>query len=591
MTSSMSASGSGTGSTMGPSTPAFQRELETSAWAATTKAALGIVKDSIDQAFILNNPRYNFGYLGGFGYRSTAGNPLLDHPLESLRLYQSGPPSSANFWQAIYDELLNHLPPELKTELKNTLSRPIGERDAAFVILNEILSKTAYILASLNILSQPVDSASLEAARTTLNLILPYTSLQATVLSGSEFGALVQEWVTEWGANELNADVFMHTLIDMQTSLRELRDIQETIKNRERDKLELEADERKIAEKAADRLRSLEHYLEQNIQDDKLSSLQAMIKTSALVADALSLPRTESATLFMGLSIASIGLDTSESSSGLVSPTFAAMIDSSVNSLLPEGNAASKQLLSLLMTFGSLATVGIATALNAPFEITPSSSYSFALGDFLGVGAGSFLFGVEPQGWLTSLLGISLITCLGWLAHLNDDSPEKQIAPIQAFAFSTTLQMIASSGFFNAFCKEALATCGANEKMQMTGSEALAQALHLILLLAGTRGSRQAPEELVEEIEKYLAEGVSSAEALAADEEVSIRLKQALTALEEKDYNNFLVALNDLLERAGSSSTALLKEIDQLRSTAKEILNCLSSHEDAQPITSIVQLA
>jgi hypothetical protein len=172
----MTSVGTGVGGNVGGNAIPLQRELEATAWTEINKAALGM-RDSIEQAFTQLNPRYSTGYLGGFGYKTTAENPLLDHPLESMRSSESFNKYTDNNWQAAYDDLVNQLPTDLRARFNRETNKPFEQRNPSFAALDNLLQLTAKFLTQASIQSKPIEASSLEEARTTLNLLLPFAAL------------------------------------------------------------------------------------------------------------------------------------------------------------------------------------------------------------------------------------------------------------------------------------------------------------------------------------------------------------------------------------------------------------------------------
>src|ERR1700722_16446566 len=135
------------GSPGGPPTTTHL-ELEQSAASLGAKIALGMLQEgsSIVQSFTEVNPRYISGYMGGFGYRSAAGNPLLDHPLEATISSVNLTPQSTTEWEDTYEELSQQLPPDIANALAAQMQLPPSERHPDFIALNEVMVLAATVL-------------------------------------------------------------------------------------------------------------------------------------------------------------------------------------------------------------------------------------------------------------------------------------------------------------------------------------------------------------------------------------------------------------------------------------------------------------
>ena len=173
--------GSGVGGNPGsPQTP-MQRELEATAWTEVNKLAPGINFDSLDTVMTEISPRYVFGYLGAFGYRSSPGQPLLDHPLESVRAEQpSRVPVGANLQEA-YNGLFQSLPDDLQGSLTAQKQPPPEEQSSTLTALDSTLSLMANFIVHLHNAAETAAPGTVQAEQELLNFLFPYRRLKRRI--------------------------------------------------------------------------------------------------------------------------------------------------------------------------------------------------------------------------------------------------------------------------------------------------------------------------------------------------------------------------------------------------------------------------
>lgn len=520
----------------GPSIP-LQRDLEVTAWTEINKAALGIVYDSIEKVFSEISPRYQFGYLGGFGYRSTASNPLLDHPLESANLTPSFARASNQGWQTVYENLVNQLPSDLLARFTLELNKPFDQRSPSFAALDNILQLTAQFLAQTQNLAQPTDPNSLEAARTTLNLLLPFAALKGVLANSNETVLAAQNFLMSQGANFPNFDGFNYVINQLQAPLTLMARVNDSLNNTIDGQLSPQA--KAAAEKAAVMLATLGSQLENITLGTDLQMMLPTIHSLEMIATALSLQNTQTAPLFMALSMASNALFTSDSPAGIMGPSYEALV-SSLNTgllaaLLPPGSKGGNELFALLTTTSLTVLTGLAS---------------------LAVDPG---LGIYPQ------------------TDLQTSDAAK------FFAFETFLQLAVNTGFVETFYHEAVAISGGNTQAQDLGSSSLAQLAHLLMILSGSMEGDISPFRLIEDQAHYLNQGITSASTIEQTGESSgtastaIALQLAALALESRDYEGFLNAFNNTLENLGTSQTQLENDITNINQTAQMTVELAST--------------
>lgn len=392
----MSLSGSGIGGNIGGSQTPLQREIETTAWTEVNKAALGIVRDSIQQIFTDANPRYNFGYLGGFGYRSSSEQPLLDHPLESVRMLASFQKLLDEGWKGEYQELFNQLPEDLQERFLYQMTLPPEERNSAYVVLDQVLTVVAKTLHHISL--QPQTPIGPVVDRTLLNILLPFAFLKSSIDHADEIGVATQKFIEMQGPNYRDFDTFSHMLTQLESALDLLERINNTLGHTPDG--ELSAESKADAAKVAAFLDNLGSKLEQMVQGNDLQLLSATFSALKMAANSMALPHTGSAPLFFSLYLSTIGLEGAENQTGLLGPTFSSLVKAIGSGLsdTPSTNESSSQLLfekSLIATLSvaiGLASIVAENGIGTPATRDPDQlqeTNSLALATALNIVMGS----------------------------------------------------------------------------------------------------------------------------------------------------------------------------------------------------------
>ncbi|HEV8051063.1 MAG TPA: hypothetical protein VGP47_01105 [Parachlamydiaceae bacterium] len=529
----------------------MQRELETTAWTEINKAALGIVADSIEKSFVEMNPRYSTGHLGGFGYKTTAGMPWLPHPLEAQRQSELSPlKSNDEEKQQVYRDIVSLLSPDLQARFAYEMNKPFEQRNLSFVALDNVLQAAAAFISGAGHLSQAAPAGSIEEARTTLNLLLPFAALKGALANGLELMGSAQTFLAEQGANYPSYDGFNNTLGQMQRALTLLAIVNESLGSTTEGQLDPKA--MAAAGKAAQLLAILGSQLERVSLGPDLKFLLANVAAMEIIATALSLPNTNASSLFIALAIASIGLSTSDNTGGMLGSGYATLADSFTQTILaglmPQNNKAGNELLSYMVPLSLAVFTGLAS-------IAAES------------GLGPFPPG-EPQ----------------------------DIDAARSFAFEIALQLAVSSGIIQTFYEEAIAASGGSPQAQDLGSSALAMLAHLFIIQSASNENKSRNARLVENEARSIKEGIISAEEIerAAESDrtvnTAIALKLASLALESKDFKGFLEAFGSYLESMGSSQSALDGDIAKVGGISLLIAAVIGQGNPDKQLTSIINI-
>lgn len=546
----MTSIGTGSGGNPGGPLIPLQRDIEATAWTEVNKAALGIVPDSIEKTFTDLNPRYTFGYLGGFGYRSTAGRPLLDHPLESLRYTQPSLVQDSNAWHTSYDSLVNQLPPDLLARFLKDRNLPFDQRNLSFVALDNILTTASKVLTRADQLGQSDHLSALETARTTQNILLPFAALKGAISTGHEALSEAQNFLLTQGANYRYFDGFRQTISQANTALTMLEQVNGSLSDTANGQLNPLAIQN--AAKASVLLGKISSQLEQISLGDDLQLLLPSMKALETIASSLALPNTLTAPLFLASAWSSLGIFSSDSSLRPVGPQLEILINSLsaglIAGIMPPSNKAGNELLSLMV--------------------------SLSLASFI------------------SLAGLAVDSGLGLYPPRSDQ--DLNIAKF--FAFESTLPLLVNSGILEAFYKEIIAVSGGDAEAQRLGGSTLANAAYLLIMLSGALAANQSATRLIENESRSLQEGIASVKEIEQkarvehDASVAHAIQLLTIAMESRDYKGFEDAFNSILENIGVSPASLSTDLATIQDLGKTVVGASEDKILDPNMTTIIHL-
>jgi hypothetical protein len=527
--SSIGGSGVG-GNTGGPLVPT-QRDIETTAWTQVNKQALGIVPDSIEKSFHDLSPRYTFGYLGGFGYRSTAGNPLLDHPLESIRYTRPSPAEVSDGWRTSYEHLTQQLPPEIAARLLKERNLPFENRNLSFVALDNVLVSASKVLTQAQSLGGSQELGALEEMRTTLNIMLPFAALKGSISTGSEVLTEAHQFLSDQGPNYRYFDGFNNLSSQLNKAIGLMQRVDGSLGETVNGQLPLSA--MQDAAKAATVLGSISSQLEKISLGDDLQMLLPTVRAMESVATSLALPNTTSAPLFLALSWGSLGLFHSDSPLGTLGIPFETLMNAisqgTVAGIMPANNKAGNELLTMMLTLSATTWIGLASlAVDTGLGLYPSKS-------------------------------------------------AQEVEAARFFAFETALHFVTNSNILETFYKEAIAISGGNPEAQNEGSVLLAQFSHLTIMLAGALAGKQSALRLIENEADALQQGAQVAENIEARREseqttdAAISIKLLSLALQSHDYEGFSDAYGNFLNGLGVSQEDLNKDLTLISKAGQNV--------------------
>lgn len=545
----MTTTGSGVGGTVGGPQIPLQEDLAKTAWTDVNKAALGIVYDSIEMAFTQMNPRYTTGYLGGFGYRASSENPILDHPLESLRADVAFDEPGDTSWEQTYDDMVDSLPDDLKQIYQNEAALPLTQRSSSFLAIDSAMRGAAQLITQLNTIPETFSADSLQAARVALNQLLPFAALKGSLVNTGEIMLAVQTFLIQQGSNYTNFDGYINTMRQIDAALLLLEFVNGSLSNTTDGQLTNEA--AAAAERAAVLLSGLSEQLSAIPLGSDLQILSTAVNTLLIVALSMSLPDTNSSPLFFSLSAALMGAYTSDSALGEIGPGVASLIAA--------------------LSGGALSSDGINASVGgaAFLEALIATIFLYAIGlSSLAVdnGIGQYAFGA------------------------NEDTDS-----IRLLAYRAAVQMLLASGVATSFFEETAALSGADEESQQQIAAALVLYTLILADNAVATGTGVPIDSLTEWQRTVIDHGITAALALSeGNDETSNAVRTALQtasiALSENDSNSFNSAMNDVFEALGITSEQLQNDLTTITNAADTTANALRSPNLDTQITGIVNV-
>ncbi len=299
----MSSSGSGIGGSIGGPTQPSPREIETSAWTTVNKAALSLVKDTLE---------IPFSQLGGniWQYEADSNRPSLKS-LSHNRTSHPDDDTLDDTWKIFFKQLVAKLDPPIKEGLTIDRHQPSPLRDTLYVSLEKMLTSVAKGLAWLRKRQVAFSSHSPQGERFQENRELPFAILQAVIEQNVTILSSLASFLKFRGANYTHYDDLSHFLNELRllnTSLSQLATFSLQMQNLQQ-KIELN--------RIASQLHLLEQQLHQTYHGHEMQILYPLIQNMSAIASALStIPCSPS--LFLGLKMASLAIFKSDSQLGLI---------------------------------------------------------------------------------------------------------------------------------------------------------------------------------------------------------------------------------------------------------------------------------
>lgn len=558
-------------------------QLDTSAWALFNRAAMGISMDPISQSFTQVNPRYVPGYLGGFGYKSTASHPLLDHPLEmGILSKDSKSGGSKASWLAMYDLFLEFLNPELRKAMQETMQKPVSERDDGLVALNRSLIWGAQVFTQVG------DTAEIpEPAKVLLTALT-----QNCISLGSNVGQQLQEYITELGPGYTDFDPIVNALNQMYIVMTELNGVMASL-----DTGKLTEEDKAKAAHVSDEFKRIAAQLSVAGITKNFQMLHSVLSSLSVFTGALALPFPGSAPLYVTLSIGAIGSETS----ALINPSWVSVVNAVTSGIssavIPNANSASKNFLSLLTAYAATLAIGLA----AQGEAVQSRYQTKAMSVIDPLLLATMMTGYSQMDFMSLLFaGTAFLTCIGLipLMNVNDsgDLSTRELSEIERaniesahfLTLATTSRLFSQSRLVDIFFEEAVAVCGGDDQAQALASPILTQLIGVLVVLAGTRHNKfYAAAEILKYSAKDLQIGVDALRHIvdkiqpgSSSQAITIAVKQLQADLGAMDYQAFIDTLLELLKNSGQSPEILRGDIERIVSIASMIRRTIQNNYD-----------
>ncbi len=307
----------------GSPVPPQIRETETSAFNENMKDLLGMLPFGSSEII-------SWAELGKdevFQYKTESGRPML-HPLLFLRTAPDMDSVDDEVWQPIYDDLLDHLPPEIKEWLEAELQLPFADRDLDSVALNHVLTFTAKAIGWLTVVNQPIEPNSPAATYQAISTVLPYVAMQS-MINQTEFALeTASAWLEDVGANHIHFDFYSSSLSDISDSIIELMAL-----HREVEQNLIREDVKFRFVETANRLHELAAHFNSHAVGNELHILGAQLDALATVSAALALSNG-TPSLLIGTSIALIGLNNHASELNLFGEAYNTVLDAILGGVL-----------------------------------------------------------------------------------------------------------------------------------------------------------------------------------------------------------------------------------------------------------------
>lgn len=208
----MPVTGSGLGDEIGSPQQMGPRELEATAAVVVNRAALAIVKDSIE---------ISFTQFGGnlWNYMASSSQPTLSHPLETLRTSSASKPAEDTSWKEFFDKLIQDLPAEIAARLIREREKLKEERSISYTGLNDFLMTMAKALSWVESASKPENPNSVAYRNMVLNLALPTIIAENLSSFGKTFLEEAFQYLNHVGPNNIHYDELSNILNQANSTL------------------------------------------------------------------------------------------------------------------------------------------------------------------------------------------------------------------------------------------------------------------------------------------------------------------------------------------------------------------------------------
>lgn len=521
----MSLSGSGIGGSIGGPQQYSQTEIEATAWTLVNKERLGVVKDTVEIPFT---------QVGGnvWKYSTDSGRPTL-MPLGSTRTTTGEEEKPDESWKDFYDQLLNKLPPQIKSRIQSELGKSFEFRNANYIVLDQALAALAKGMGWMESVEEPIKNQTAESERLLNNQALPGKALRGVIQHSKAQLEGAESYLDQVGPNDPNHDKLRYFTKASGNLHRRMNELLEILRD---------PGESLPTQKQQDRLNqdigALYKEFNAVSQGPNLLIMGTLLETMEGVAQALSMTPT-SPSLFLGLKTALKGIFKSESEAGIIGKDLEALLLA-----LQNGMAAS-----LMKKLGAAKLKMLLMMLIAAWE---------------GLGTLASILSNEGMGKLPA----------------KDEQEENEG---KKFSFLLIMELLESSEFIKFLLNIIAKACGQNEDQGEISADLLELPIVLLMLLTAGQGKAEKTSPLFEEMssdlskkmarmDKFIKESYSeeSNEGESANEKnLKLTLQQGLIALKSNESEGLFFALEGALEKMGSSMEGLKKDLMEMQTFAK----------------------
>ena len=515
----------------GSGTTPLQRDVETSAFVEGNKRSLAMVREDTFEINVFTQLTDD----GKYKYTATPGKPTL-HPLLHLRISREPIPVEDERLMEIYDKILDTLPGIIRKKLYLELDKPFAERDPSYVALNNLIVLVAKGMVQLEIVSRPMEPNSAAETFYKLNLALPYIAMRAVIFHGQNILTEAEQFLTSVGHEHLQFDILSNYVKELKASYEELKAIQEAILNGAGEE-EIQAKMNELNSKIS----ALYERFYRTSVGNEMQILGPLINSMATACSCFSLGFS-SPSLLLGFSVATIGLNGSESNTGILGSAWETLIDALVNG------------------FAEMHLSGIHNVGNQKIFENLTKTL------FLGIATLSFL--VVEEG-----IGNSPVK----------DPKEKE--RLHSFSFEIALRFVLGSTLIKDLSQAIARTAATDNKTERLISEILEFTAIFTAILAA---SRENPEKAlsffnefrtklsdgINRIEEYLSESLANGtfEGKKADM-LALFLQQAKMALNKDDLSSLFAAYEGIIGHFGISHEDMIKDLEEIKQFGLNIAN------------------
>jgi hypothetical protein len=541
-------SGVGSGNLGSPQQPQ-QRELETTAWTQVNKANLNILPDTLLVPFTQfgKDPKYQSNQ-----------SRNLEPPLQSMRLNTASDISIDNLWQDFFTVLLGGLPNNVSAALIEDLKSPLFEdRNPTLIALGYLLSTTAKVMAWLETVGERLaeesplmEAGSPLALRTEYNQSLGAIAAEALIVEGASIYANSTNFLAQVGANDIYFDGLTGFLREMGNGFSALSSLTSDSASTLPD-----LQDRKAA--LANAMANVNLSYQRSALGNDLQILGSTLEALSLVTAATAL-KNGSPALLIGLDLALRGIETSESTLGIVGNSLGSFINALADGLLvgqlPNIDKGSQIFLRYLTTTAFVALISLTT--------------------------------------LVATKGLGILPAM--------DEADKHDNHLFSLEIATLLA--ANANIFNHTFTTLAAACGANEKGQQEIADILSTAALMLVILSASNGNENDANSLAEALSHPLSKGLEVTGTFLSDgilvqgdmtAGLNAYVQQALAALQEGNLESFWSAFKAGLAQQNISLNGLQSDIQEVNRFADSLWNGILTGYTNQTntITGIAQSA